>query len=214
MARLSIPPSPCRGELDWLWGPTCTRAERGRGREGLGAWALVGEDGKVCARDCVECGEGHAASGALRMLRWSVVRAGSKHEELSSMHTRMSDLAWARVFRKPFRRPITFTRAARSGPAPHVRRSVGPVSYLLRPELRCSARSEPADQTPRAPVPLRCRGPSRLAGWLESPPARGGLLVTCYLLLRLPVRCDFLKPNSTPAAVARYNPYSQLTLRE
>ena len=24
-------------------------------------------------------------------------------------------------------------------------------------------------------VPLRCRGPSRLAGWLESPPARGGL---------------------------------------
>ena len=137
MARLSIPPSPCRGELDWLWGPTCTRAERGRGREGLGAWALVGEDGKVCARDCVECGEGHAASGALRMLRWSVVRAGSKHEELSSMHTRMSDLAWARVFRKPFRRPITFTRAARSGPAPHVRRSASASSSTRR--RMCSA---------------------------------------------------------------------------
>ena len=70
MARLSIPPSPCRGELDWLWGPTCTRAERGRaGREGLGAWALVGEDAKsmfarlrgMRRRACRQRGAAHAA---------------------------------------------------------------------------------------------------------------------------------------------------------
>ena len=138
---------PSRAEASW----TGSGVPRARGPRGVAVERAWGpgpwweKTRKVCSRDCVECGEGHAASGALRMLRWSVVRAGSKHEELSSMHTRMSDLAWARVFRKPFRRPITFTRAARSDPAPHVRRSVGPVSYLLRPELRCSARSKPTD---------------------------------------------------------------------
>ena len=35
---------------------------------------------------------------------------------------------------------------------------------------------------PRAPVSLRCRGPSRLAGWLESPPAGGASVTFTYLL--------------------------------
>ena len=63
----------------------------------------------------------------------------------------------------------------------------GPVVYTAccsRSEATATADATPSpDQAPRAPVPLWCRGPSRLAGWLESPPARGGLLVTCYLLL-------------------------------
>ena len=37
-------------------------------------------------------------------------------------------------------------------------------------------------------MPLRRRGPSRLAGWLESPPARGGAL--SYPLLRAYLCCE------------------------
>ena len=60
------------------------------------------------------------------------------NEELSSMHTRMSDLAWARVFRKPFRRPNLFTRrwfAPRLYRAlcPPLRRPKGGESALLHP---------------------------------------------------------------------------------
>ena len=32
-----------------------------------------------------------------------------------------------------------------------------------------------------APIPLRCRGPLRLAGWLESSGPGGGLQITCLL---------------------------------